>query len=186
VQRVAAAWPERLRRAVTIAVPPPAVIAPMLTDPAQLQRFFYIWMFQLDGLPEAVLGADRALIDHLWATWSPGLTMPEDLRTLVHQTYGDPRFIRSSLRIYRANFDTALEDPALAGLASRTEAPASTPLLLLAGADDGCIGSDMFADAGRGLAPGSRTEILPGVGHFLHLETPETVAGLALDWFEQR
>jgi pimeloyl-ACP methyl ester carboxylesterase len=35
VHRVAAAWPERVRRAVTMSVPPPAVLASVLADSAQ-------------------------------------------------------------------------------------------------------------------------------------------------------
>jgi pimeloyl-ACP methyl ester carboxylesterase len=34
-----------------------------------------------------------------------------------------------------------------------------------------------------GLAAGSRIEIIGNAGHFLHLERPETVARLALQWF---
>lgn len=183
VQRVAAAWPDRLRRAVTMSVPPPATLGSLLADPAQQRRFFYIWLFQMDGIAEAVLGNDRGLVDYLWATWSPGLTDLGAHRQRVHDLYGDPRFIRSALRLYRANFDTSLHDPSLADLASRTEAPAGKPLMLLGGADDGCIDASMFDGAERGLAAGSRVEIVAGAGHFLHLEQPATVARLALDWF---
>jgi pimeloyl-ACP methyl ester carboxylesterase len=35
----------------------------------------------------------------------------------------------------------------------------------------------------RGLAAGSRVEIVPGAGHFLHLERPDEVARLVLDRF---
>jgi pimeloyl-ACP methyl ester carboxylesterase len=123
------------------------------------------------------------LIDFLWATWSPGLTDLGEHRQRVHEIYGDPAHINAALRMYRANFDTTLHDPELAHLAATTEAPASIPMLLLGGADDGCVSADKFANARDGLAPGSRVEILPGAGHFLHLEQPETVARLALDWF---
>ena len=184
VQRVAAAWPSLLGRGVTIAVPPPATLRALFTDPAQLRRSFYIWLFQLDGVPEAILNADRKLIDFLWETWSPGLTLLGPHRDRVHALYGDPRLAGNALRMYRANFDTSLHDPELAGLAVRTEAPADKPLLLLAGEDDGCIAASAFAGAEQALAPGSRLEILPGVGHFMHLEQPHTVARLALEWFD--
>jgi pimeloyl-ACP methyl ester carboxylesterase len=49
VARVLAAWPQRVRRAVTMAVPPPATLGAAFTDPAQLQRFFYMWLFQPAG-----------------------------------------------------------------------------------------------------------------------------------------
>ncbi len=184
VQRVAAAWAARLRRGVTIAVPPPASLRTLLGDPAQLRRFFYVWLFQVDGVAEAIVNGDRKLIDFLWQTWSPGLGDLGAHRDRVHELYGDPRLMGNALRMYRANFDTSFHDPALAGLAERTEAPAGRPLMLLGGEDDGCIAADMFTDAGRGLGPGSRVEILPGVGHFLHLEQAETVARLALEWFD--
>jgi pimeloyl-ACP methyl ester carboxylesterase len=56
-------------------------------------------------------------------------------------------------------------------------------MLVLAGADDGCITPDNYADAATGLAPGSRVEIVAGGGHFLQLDRPDEVAALALDWF---
>ncbi|BCK55139.1 epoxide hydrolase [Nocardia wallacei] len=183
VARVAAAWPQRLRRGVTLAVPPPATMRGLFTDPAQLRRLFYMWLFQLSGVAEAVLAANRDLIDYLWSTWSPGLD-PGDHRERVHALYGDPATIANVLRIYRANFDTSLHDPQLAVLAATTEAPAGVPLLVLAGADDGCITAEHFDTAHAGLHPGSRVEILSGAGHFLHLERPDAVARLATEWFD--
>jgi pimeloyl-ACP methyl ester carboxylesterase len=167
-----------------VAVPPPATLGGLFGDPAQLRRLFYMWLFQVPGgVAEAVLAADRSLVDFLWATWSPGLTDLGAHRDRVHELYGDPRLVANALRVYRANFDRALHDPRLASLASTTEATASQPMLVLAGADDGCIGPEWFADVDRGLAAGSRVEIVPGAGHFLHLERPDEVARLVLDWF---
>jgi pimeloyl-ACP methyl ester carboxylesterase len=58
-------------------------------------------------------------------------------------------------------------------------------MLVLAGADDGCIAPAMFADARRGLATGSRVEMVPDAGHFMHLEQPDVVAELVLEWFRR-
>ena len=181
VARVAAAWPQRLNRGVTMAVPPPRTLPAALRDPAQQQRFFYLWMFQLPDVAEAVMEADRSLVDYLWSTWSPGLD-PGEHRARVHELYGDPRLLRNALRIYRGNFDRALHDPGLAPLAARTEVAATVPLLVLGGAEDGCIPPEHFADAETGLAPGSSVRILPGAGHFMHLDRPGDVAALVLDW----
>lgn len=181
VARVAAGWPERLRRGVTMAVPPPAILGAMLAEPAQQRRLFYMWLFQVQGLAERVLGANRDLVDFLWATWSPGL-LPDEHRVRVHELYGDRGLAANALRIYRANFDTSLRDPSLAPLASRTEAQPSIPLLVLAGADDGCIPPDFFRDAERGLAPGSRVETISDAGHFMHRDRPDEVARLILQW----
>lgn len=188
VGRVAAAWPERVRRAVTMAVPPPATLAGILADPAQQQRFFYLWLFQVHGVAEAVLGANRDLIDYLWATWSPGLDYGDhrdsgEHRARVHALYGDPALVANALRVYRGNFDTSLHDPTLADLAATTEAPAPIPLLVLAGAEDGCIPPAAFADAQAGLAPGSQVAVVPNAGHFMHLDRPYEIARLVLDWF---
>ncbi|MEU4766024.1 alpha/beta hydrolase [Actinosynnema sp. NPDC023794] len=184
VGRLAAAWPQRVRHAVTMAVPPPKTLGPVLRDPAQQQRFFYLWLFQVPGVAESVLETDRGLVDYLWSTWSPGLD-PGGHRARVHGMYGDPAVLRNVLRIYRGNFDRSLHDPDLAALAARTEAPAAVPMLVLAGEDDGCIAPEHFADAATGLAEGSSVRVLADAGHFMHLDRPDEVARLVLDWFSR-
>lgn len=185
VYRAAAALPDALGKAVTIAIPPPGAMANVLRDPAQQQRLFYVFLFTVEGVAEAVLEQDRALVDHLWSTWSPSLRLDDAYRAWIHRMYGDRHYIDSVLKVYRANFDPSRADPALAELATRTEGVADKPLLVLAGAEDGCIDATFFTDAHTSLAPGSRVEVLPGVGHFLHLEQPDTVANLVLDWFSR-
>ncbi|MGH3763377.1 alpha/beta fold hydrolase [Actinophytocola sp.] len=143
---MAAAWPERLRRGVTMAVPPPATIRAMLGDPAQLRRFLYMFLFQVPGVAEAALAAN-------------------------------------ALRIHRGNVDTSPHDPALAPLAEKTETLAPIPLLVLAADDDGCIPPGHFTGAERGLAPGSRVQTVAEAGHFTHLDRPDEIARLALEWF---
>ncbi len=174
--RLAAVWPDRVRRVVTMSVPPPAALRTIFDDPAQQQRFFYLWMFQVPRVAEGLL--NDTLLSYLWRTWSPGLEMPSYVRDM----YADPVLRANSLKLYRANFDRDLHDPALASLAEATERPAPIPMLLLAGADDGCITPENYTGAATGLAPGSRVEIVADAGHFLQLDRPDEVAALVLDW----
>lgn len=55
-------------------------------------------------------------------------------------------------------------------------------VLYLHGTQDGCLGADLVKDASSHLPPGSRAEQVAGAGHFLHLERPEEVNRLILDW----
>ena len=174
--RLAAVWPERVRRVITMSVPPPAALRTIFDDPAQQQRFFYLFMFQVPGVAEGLL--NDTLIDYMWRTWSPGLDVPDHVRDM----YADPALRANALKLYRANFDRSLHDPELADLAKISEKPAKIPMLVLAGAEDGCITPDKYADAATALAPGSRVEIVAGAGHFLQLDRPDEVAALALDW----
>lgn len=182
VGRVAAAWPDRLRRGVTLAVPPPAALGKVFEDPAQLQRLFYMFLFAVDGMAEAVLNTNRKLIDYLWSTWSPRLKLDPAHQARIHEMYGEEQYLDNVLKIYRANFDPSRFDPALVDVGGRTEAVAGKPLLVLGGGDDGCIDPRYFVDIHDALAPGSKVEVLPRVGHFLHLEQPDTVAKRVLDW----
>ena len=64
--------PERWRRVVTMAVPPPAASAGSFFTYEQLKRSWYVFFFQTP-LAEFAVGADElAFIDRLWADWSPG------------------------------------------------------------------------------------------------------------------
>jgi pimeloyl-ACP methyl ester carboxylesterase len=49
------------------------------------------------------------------------------------------------------------------------------PVLYLHGENDGCIAPTVADGTLQFLATGSEMEILVGLGHFLHLEDPDTV-----------
>jgi len=49
------------------------------------------------------------------------------------------------------------------------------PVLYLHGENDGCINPAVAEATLQFLATGSEMEILPGLGHFLHLEDSDTV-----------
>lgn len=172
--RLAAVWPSLVRRVITMSVPPPAALRTIFDDPAQQQRFFYLFMFQVPGVAERLL--NDTLIDYMWRTWSPGLEVPP----YVREMFADPQLRANALKLYRANFDPSLHDPSLADLKKVSEKP--TQMLVLAGAQDGCITPDNYADAATALAHGSRVEFVADAGHFLQLDRPDEVAALALDW----
>ena len=79
---------------------------------------------------------------------------------------------------------------ALVQCSARTQAgwmtPTPKPTLYLHGATDGCVGASLAADASAHLpSPGSRAEVVDGVGHFLHVEDPDRVGTLIVDFLTQ-
>jgi len=76
---------------------------------------------------------------------------------------------------------TRLQKPKL--LATLQDPP--VPTLYLHGADDGALGIDILGQPSEHLpAAGSASEIVDGVGHFLHLEQPALVAAKIGGWLE--
>jgi hypothetical protein len=55
------------------------------------------------------------------------------------------------------------------------------PLLQLHGADDGCILPQQVDDRHR-FAASHALEVVPDVGHFLHIEAPEAIAERIAAW----
>src|SRR5215468_4941044 len=55
---VLAAFPERIHRAVVMAVPHPALAAKSMLDPKHVHRSFHWWFFQLPDVPEKALAAN--------------------------------------------------------------------------------------------------------------------------------
>lgn len=167
---VCARAPERVRRAVAMSVPHPATFLDGLRDPAQLARSAYMALFQIPGAGALAAAADFAFIDRLWARWSPGYRLPAAERRALHACLAASW--PAPLGYYRA----ALRP--VGGLRTRLSAAravVAAPLLQLHGADDGCIAPVARDDDARFAAPRVR-EVLPGLGHFLHVEAPARVA----------
>jgi pimeloyl-ACP methyl ester carboxylesterase len=149
----------------------------MMSSYTQQKRSWYMFFFQQPIAETAVQADDFAFIERLWRDWSPGLEPPADLLAEVRASLSAPGSLEAALGYYRATFNPLLLDPALAALQDRiTASPIPVPSLYLHGADDGCIGKEIVAGMEAFFPAGLETEIVPGAGHFLHLEAPEVVA----------
>lgn len=175
-----ALYPDRVARAVLMAIPHPAAMAASLADPAQLKRAFHWWYFQLPGLAEAqVPAADFALVDYLWADWSPGHDHAAHIER-IKQMLRQPGAFTAAISYYRAAFDPALHDPALEPLRARLGGPIAVPTLALCGGDD--LRAGPMSHQAEHFTAAYEYRELEHAGHFLHRERPAEVNALILDW----
>ena len=174
--------PDRWRRVVTMAVPPAGAVAGGFMQYRQLKKRWYMFFFQ-HGLADVVVGMDDlAFIDGLWADWSPGYDGAEDIAH-VKDALRDPANLAAALGYYRATLGGVGVDPALDEVQAAGANPTTQPNLYLHGRTDGCMGVEIAEAATPFLtAEGSRLEIVDGVGHFLHVEAPDEVNRLIVDF----
>lgn len=176
--------PERVTRLVTAAVPHgPALGTAFLTSYAQQRRSWYMFFFQTPFADVALAHDDYAFIERLWRDWSPNWSFPTEEMEALKAVFREPGVASAALGYYRAMFNPALQDPALAELQNRMMLdPIDVPALMLHGADDGCMGAELVEGMAAFFPRGLRTEIVPGTGHFLHQEDPTRVNALVLDF----
>ena len=176
------AAPERWRRAVAAAVPPPATVAREFFSYDQLQRSWYMFFFQSPFAEMAVTMDDLAFLDRLWADWSPGYDASEELPRVKDALRG-PANLAAALGTYRATIGTGARSPELDAIEGAGAVPLSRPVLYLHGEADGCMGAELVDDRILDtFAEGSRYEVLDGAGHFLHLERPFEVNRAIVDF----
>jgi len=168
--------PKVFSKVITMAVPPPEVIARnMRGSLAQLRRSWYVFYFQLPVLPERRIPRNEfAFINRLWRDWSPGWDYPLGRIAEVKATLAHPGCVKAALGYYRAN--VSLRE----GRMDKIQAPT----LLISGENDGCIGPKMYERYGSAFAGQADFHIVEGAGHFMHLEKPEEVGQLISDFAE--
>jgi pimeloyl-ACP methyl ester carboxylesterase len=175
--------PERWRRVVTMAIPPLALLGGALFHYDQLRRFWYQFFFLHPLAEDVVAMDDLAFIDRLWAEWSPGFSAgaaperaKEALRPAGH--------LAAALGYYRALHDPSRLAPELAELQQAVLVPTAQPTLYLHGQDDGCVSAALGEGAEQHLGAGSARIVVPGSGHFLHLESPDVVIPAVLQFLQ--
>ncbi|MDX1693407.1 MAG: alpha/beta fold hydrolase [Ketobacteraceae bacterium] len=157
----------------------------VLQHPGQLLYSWYMNFFQLRGLSDwAVSAGDWQFIRWLWQRWSPDWECPEDIMAAVTETFAQPGVKQAALGYYRCMFKalTARGRDTLALL----QRPVEVPALLITGANDGCMRTELFESTleKRDFPAGVAIQRIAGAGHFVHLEAPETVSALLLDHLE--
>jgi len=166
--------PHRIRRAVTLALPHPLTFLARLRSATQLRHSWYMALFQLPGAGHLVGARDLALVDRLWRAWSPGFVLDDHRRAELHACLA--RSLPAPLGYYRAMFRSPR---AILRAGLRIE----VPVLQVHGAGDGCVLPPDDRDARRF----ARRElvVLPGLGHFLHLEAPAAIAARVSSWITE-
>ena len=155
--------------------PPTAV--PFLEHLAETHRVVAPWL--RGYAPSPIVGpyaADAlALIDRLWRAWSPNFTLDSAHRDELHACL--KRSLPAPLESYRAIVRplTTFVDRV-----RKAEAHIATPLLQLHGSDDGCIVPP--TDEDRRWFDARVLEVVPNLGHFLHVEAPATIAARVARW----
>jgi pimeloyl-ACP methyl ester carboxylesterase len=172
----------RWRNVVTLAVPPgDALATAFLTNLDQLQRSWYMFVFQHPLADLLVPSADHAFIARLWEQWSPGYDNAVDVAN-VREALAGPEQVHAALGYYRATLGDGPRDPRYDAEQAATQAMPTQPTLYLHGADDGCIGVEV-AEHARAAAPANvHVEVVADAGHFLHLEQPDTVNDRILEF----
>jgi len=177
--------PERISKLVTIAVPyGPQFATAYLSNVDQLKRSWYVYFFQMP-MADPIAAADGcALIRRLWADWSPTWRpLPAEAVDPVCEALGDERTMAAALGYYRAMFDPARQDPALADeQALMLLAPITVPTLYIHGVDDGCMGVELCEGMEEAFPAGLTKLLVPSAGHFAHQEKPDEVNRAILDF----
>ncbi|MEU0412175.1 alpha/beta hydrolase [Streptomyces griseorubiginosus] len=168
--------PRRVRKLVTIAAPHGRqLMNAWVTDGDQQRRSWYMFFFQSALAEAAVERDDFAFVDRLWREWSPGYEQPDAERAALKETLGAPGVLTEILGYYRQLF-TPPADEATRALEARAFGAITVPSLYLHGADDNCFSVKVSDGMDDLFTNGFERVVIPGAGHFPHLEQPQTVA----------
>ena len=175
--------PDRYRKCVTMAVPPQGAMAGFLENPEQWKRSWYIWFFGTPLADIAFPAADFAIVDRLWADWSPGYTPEPQFIRALKDTYAVDNG-QAAMAYYRHSFHA--RETAEGEAATLTGGAMPIPMLYFHGTDDGCLGFDLIDEGALkgALGPGGEYVFVEGAGHFMHLEKRDEVNAKIVDFLK--
>jgi len=181
----AVAAPKKIRKLITAAVPyGPQFFQALATNYAQQKRSWYMYFFQSAIAEMAVSLNDFALLEKIWADWSPGWKWaPEDMEALK-RCFRAPGTTAAALGYYRTTLGPLFRPPTPNDAPPAAPRPIEVPAMMLHGRNDGCIGAELIEGMAEYFPRGLKVEIIEGAGHFVHQEKPEQVNALITDFLK--
>jgi pimeloyl-ACP methyl ester carboxylesterase len=167
-----------LERLVIMNVPHPAVMFAQMRagNWAQLRRSWYIYFFQLPGLPERMMtGQDARAIRRAFYEMAVDKTYftPDVLDRYVADAQR-PGAMRAMINWYRAAFR-------LGGKLRGPWPAIETPTLIVWGEEDAALGVELL-DGTDAYVRDLTIKRLPGVSHWVQQEAPEQVNPILREW----
>ncbi|WP_280200665.1 alpha/beta fold hydrolase [Nocardia cyriacigeorgica] len=184
--------PELFERVVLIAIPPlPTIVnlfrparlpANLPTLLRQAPRSWYMTVVSTPWLSERI---GRRLVTTLWRLWAPGADVVEYQRRGL-EALGSRERLRAAFSYYRAVWNPWYRRTRAHRKEQRFafDSPRN-PTLFLQGAADTCGLERTGARALEDLPPGSRRVVVPGAGHFAHLEQPSEITRHILSYLTE-
>jgi pimeloyl-ACP methyl ester carboxylesterase len=187
IAHVAAVSAPGLFRSLTMmAVPHPARFAEVAaTDPAQQARLAYQLELAAPGAAARFLEGGLERLVELCRDFSPGWEMTAADRQAMRDVLSAPGVLDAALGYYRQALMPDAE--ALARALPLVTAAVPLPTLGIVGADDGCVGAEVFRASmdARNYPAGVEVAVVPGAGHFVQREQPEAVSRLLTDFLSR-
>ncbi|MES3100419.1 L-dopachrome tautomerase-related protein [Sphingomonas faeni] len=176
-EALAVGWPDRVERMAMLATPPR--LGGMPTPPfEQAQRQWYHWFMATARGAQAVRDDHKGFAHIHWVNWSPPGWFDEATFARVAASFENPDWAAVTLHSYRARWDEAKPDPRSQWLEDKVKATASLslPTLYFQGEVDGVNPPSASAAVPAKFTGPFAFVTLPGVGHFIQREAPETVS----------
>jgi pimeloyl-ACP methyl ester carboxylesterase len=171
--------PELVQRLIILNSPHPAAFVRELRTLRQLRKSWYMFFFQLPLLPELCLRAGAfALLQWTFRNrpGRPGGFSDHDILR-YKEALSQPGALTAALNYYRAAFRYSLWESA------RVHRRVDVPTLLIWGEQDDYLGVQLT----EGLdpwVPDLRIERIPEASHWVHLDVPEQVNRLMIEFLK--
>ena len=164
--------PEMLRKLSILNCPHPAEMMRGLRTPSQLRKSWYMFAFQLPGVPEWLFSRNDYAA--LRRTLRSAASSDADLEKYVDAARRGDR-LHGGINYYRAMMRSAVRGKMLPF--RKIEAPVQ----VIWGENDDFLGKDIARPSPR-WAPDVRVEFLPRASHWVQIDEPKKVSKLLVDF----
>jgi epoxide hydrolase 4 len=166
--------PEVVDRLAILNAAHPRKLLQGLHHPGQLRKSWYFFFFDLPGLPEAVVQADRwHFFRHFLHDARPAYT-PEEIDRYV-EAWSQPGAATAMINYYRSSVRQKHAEAAIRTI--------EAPTLVIWGQRDHYLGQELAEPDHDDVPNLDRVERLPDASHWVHHDEAERVTQLLTDFF---